>query len=224
MPPERAATKSAWTDGFPCNLQRLTDAQTDDGTEISPPDGADYAETARAILRSAGADVSAAAPDGGAPIHLAVDSDDVEVARLLLNNGADIESADQSGATPLSAALSAKLYDMADMLMKAGAILSNGESIARDAARGGDARMLRVALENGVAPDPSSTKPARAAKSPPSCANSASLKSSTPKPKADPPEHTCTTPREAATSPESARSSTTAAPPNPRRTTTEKHR
>ena len=142
-------------DGWlPLQLAASHGRTTDNGTEISPPDGADYAETARAILRSAGADVSAAAPDGSAPIHLAVDSDDVEVARLLLNNGADIESADQSGATPLSAALSAKLYDMADMLLKAGAILSNGESIARDAARGGDARMLRVALENGVAPDP----------------------------------------------------------------------
>ena len=142
-------------DGWlPLQLAASHGRTEDDGREISAPEDADYAETARALLRSAGADVSAAAPDGSTPIHLAVASDDVEVARLLLDNGADIESADEAGATPLSAALSSKQYDMADMLLKAGAVFSNGESIAQDAARGGDARMLRVALENGVAPDP----------------------------------------------------------------------
>ena len=142
-------------DGWlPLQLAASHGRTEDGGQEVAPPNGADYAETARALMRSAGADVSATAPDGKEPIHLAVASDDVGVARVLLENGADIEGADESGATPLSAALAGARHDMVDMLLKAGADFSNGATVARNAARGGDARMLRVALENGVEIDP----------------------------------------------------------------------
>ena len=125
------------------------------GGDIQPPSGADYAGTARELLRGAGADASASAPNGRAPIHLAAENGDGDLASVLLGAGADVNAmigGDGADAGALAADVAAGRgdYETLELLLGAGAKLSNGKALAADAARGGDAVLLRLLLEGGV--------------------------------------------------------------------------
>jgi uncharacterized protein len=75
------------------------------------------------LLIAAGANPDARDPGKGSetPLHWAASSDDVEVARALINAGADIEAPDGSIGTPLGNAIGYACWDVARLLVARGA-------------------------------------------------------------------------------------------------------
>ena len=128
------------------------------GGDVPSPSGADYAGTTRELLRGAGADVNAPAPNARAPIHLAAEKGDGELALILLEAGADANAmigGDGADAGVLAADIAASRgdYETLELLLDAGGKLSNGGALAADASRGGNAILLRLLLEGGVKGD-----------------------------------------------------------------------
>jgi uncharacterized protein len=76
------------------------------------------------MLIEAGADPNARDPDQPAsetPLHWAASSDDVDVARALIDGGADVEVPDGSIGTPLDNAIGYECWDVARLLVQRGA-------------------------------------------------------------------------------------------------------
>ncbi len=75
------------------------------------------------MLIAAGADPNARDPGKGAetPLHWAASSDDVEVARALIDASADLEAPDGSIGTPLDNAIGYACWDVARLLVARGA-------------------------------------------------------------------------------------------------------
>ena len=75
------------------------------------------------ILLAAGGDPNARDPEKGSetPLHWAASSDDVDVARALIDGGADIDVADGSIGTPLDNAIGYGCWNVARLLVERGA-------------------------------------------------------------------------------------------------------
>jgi ankyrin repeat protein len=76
------------------------------------------------ILIEAGADPNARAsdqPNSETPLHWAASSDDVDVARALIDGGADLEAPDGSIGTPLDNAIGYSCWHVARLLVERGA-------------------------------------------------------------------------------------------------------
>jgi len=79
------------------------------------------------ILIAAGGDPNAREPGKGseAPLHWAASSDDVDVARALIDGGADIDMPDGSIGTPLDNAVGYGCWNVARLLVERGARVDN---------------------------------------------------------------------------------------------------
>ena len=79
------------------------------------------------ILLAAGADPNARDPEPGSetPLHWAASSDDVEVARALIDGGADVNVPDGSIGTPLDNAVGYACWNVARLLVERGARVDN---------------------------------------------------------------------------------------------------
>jgi len=75
------------------------------------------------LLIAAGGDPNARDPGKGSetPLHWAASSDDVEVARVLIDGGADIDLPDGSIGTPLDNAIGYRCWNVARLLVERGA-------------------------------------------------------------------------------------------------------
>src|SRR5438270_1360244 len=76
------------------------------------------------VLIEAGADPNARDPDqpsSETPLHWAASSDDVDVARALIDGGADVDAADGSIGTPLDNAIGYACWHVARLLVERGA-------------------------------------------------------------------------------------------------------
>ena len=76
------------------------------------------------LLIAAGADPNARDPDqprSEAPLHWAASSDDIDVARALIDGGADVEAPDGSIGTPLDNAIGYACWHVARLLVQRGA-------------------------------------------------------------------------------------------------------
>ena len=88
-------------------------------------------------------------------LHLAAESDDADVARILIDNGADMEAEDPDGNSCLYLALTQKSYNVARCLIYSGADV-NRHSADDDftplhrVAADGEPRLLRVLLGRGA--------------------------------------------------------------------------
>jgi ankyrin repeat protein len=79
------------------------------------------------ILIEAGADPNARDPDldgDETPLHWAASSDDVDVARALIDGGADLETPNGSIGTPLDNAIGYACWNVARMLVARGAVVA----------------------------------------------------------------------------------------------------
>src|SRR5437867_7191371 len=72
-------------------------------------------------LLAAGADVSAAQPDGATALHWAAYQDSVELVDALLHKGAKPSAADEYGETPLNLACANGSTEIVERLLAAGA-------------------------------------------------------------------------------------------------------
>jgi len=107
----------------------------------------------RALLKQR-ADVNAREPDGTAPLHWAVRSDDRETVDLLLRAGANVQAANRYGVTALSLAAANGNAAIVGALLKAGAdantMLPEGETVLMSAARAGDRASAAALIDAGA--------------------------------------------------------------------------
>jgi ankyrin repeat protein len=100
------------------------------------------------------ADVNATAPDQATALHWAAYQDDVETARLLLQNGANADAANRYGVTPLSLACTNGSARMIGLLLESGAgadrALPDGSTPLMIAARTGNPEAVDLLLKRGV--------------------------------------------------------------------------
>jgi len=98
--------------------------------------------------------VNVSEPDGSTPLHWAVESDDLEMTRLLLKAGADAKRANRYGMTPLHlAAVNGNVSAIRDLLdagANANAVLPEGETVLMTAARTGSAEAVALLLDRGA--------------------------------------------------------------------------
>lgn len=99
-------------------------------------------------------DVNLPLGDGSTALHWAAETDDVDVAGLLVQSGARVGAADRHGITPLTIASGIGSARMIRMLLKAGAepntATPEGETALMSAARTGSVEAIRVLLEAGA--------------------------------------------------------------------------
>jgi ankyrin repeat protein len=108
----------------------------------------------RALLERK-ADVNAAQIDGSTALHWAIQSNDVDMAELLLGAGARVSVANRFGATPMFLATTNGNAAMIELLLKAGAdpnavISSSGDTPLMMAAHSGKADAVKVLLDHGA--------------------------------------------------------------------------
>ena len=110
----------------------------------------------RALLDQ-GADVEAAAGDGGTALQWAVHEGRAELVELLLGAGADVTATNRYGVGPAALAAENGSASILGRLLDAGAdphaTMPGGETLLMTAARTGDADTVRVLLARGVDPN-----------------------------------------------------------------------
>jgi ankyrin repeat protein len=110
----------------------------------------------RSLLKDK-APVNMTANDGTTALHWAVRSDDLEMARLLVQAGADVRLADRYGIQPLRLAAENGSAGMIEMLLKAGAdpntTLPTGETVLMTAAHTGKPDAVSLLLSHGAKPN-----------------------------------------------------------------------
>ena len=79
------------------------------------------AMTIAKVLISRGADINARSKSANTPLHVAVDTGNIEITELLISQGAEINAKDSHGLTPLRSALWADKHEVAEVLKKHGA-------------------------------------------------------------------------------------------------------
>jgi ankyrin repeat protein len=98
--------------------------------------------------------VNAPGADGSTALHWAVESDDLEMTRLLLRAGADAKRANRYGITPLHLAAvngnASVVRDLLDAGADANAVLPEGETVLITAARTGSAQVVVLLLDRGA--------------------------------------------------------------------------
>jgi ankyrin repeat protein len=118
---------------------------------------------AAAVAAAQTADVTTREPDGTSALHRAVDRDDLQAAKTLLQAGADAKAANRYGVTPLSLACTNGDGAMVSLLLDAGAdpnlALPGGETPLMTAARTGRVDAVRALLARGA--DVHATDPKR---------------------------------------------------------------
>jgi len=116
-----------------------------------------FADLTESLL-SHGADINLPDEEGRTPLYWASLSGHVDIARLLLSHGADVNARTKSGATPLHAACKFPAsIDIVRLLLEAGADVNArnifNSTALHHACGNGDARIARLLLERGAAPD-----------------------------------------------------------------------
>jgi ankyrin repeat protein len=108
-------------------------------------------------LIRAKADVNATEPDGTTALHWAVQSDNLDIVRLLLAAGARVSAANRYGATALSLAAVNGSATMVETLLAAGAdpntVVSRGQTVLMVASRTGHVAAVRALLDRGAKVD-----------------------------------------------------------------------
>jgi ankyrin repeat protein len=111
------------------------------------------AAAVRALLRS-GSDPNAAAPDGSAALHWAVQRENAEIVDLLLAAGSKADLATRYKIAPLTLAAEAGNAAILEMLLAAGAdadtTSEEGQTALMTAARNGKADAVRVLVRKGA--------------------------------------------------------------------------
>lgn len=109
----------------------------------------------QSLLRTT--DVDAHAPDGMTALLWAAQSNDVELARMLLEAGADANLGNRYGITPLWLAATNRSAPMVQLLLRHGAraedALPHGETALMAAARAGDVESVQLLLDAGADPN-----------------------------------------------------------------------
>ena len=109
------------------------------------------------LLEDDAADAGAASVDGTTALHWAVQSDDHEIAELLIAAGAGVTARNRYGVTPLHLAAVNGSASMIEILLAAGADANEtgneGETVLMTAARTGREDAVRVLLDAGAEVD-----------------------------------------------------------------------
>lgn len=131
-------------------------AATPDGLDVFDSAGIGNVTAIRALFHNDLADVDLRGMDGYAPLHLAAEFGQVEVARLLMGRGADPNavSMNELRATPLHCAITSGHRDTASLLLALGAspnaIQHGGVGALHLAARRGDETIVDMLLIRGA--------------------------------------------------------------------------
>lgn len=81
----------------------------------------DRIDAAILLINQPNIDLNGRTPAGSTPLHIVAESDDVQIAQLLINRGADIDAFDQNDNTPLHLAALYDNRDMVELLLNNGA-------------------------------------------------------------------------------------------------------
>jgi ankyrin repeat protein len=132
------------------------------GSELSDATRDGNAVGVRALLESgAGGELNSPARDGMTPLLWAAQTNDLAIARLLLEAGADANLGNRYGITPLWLAATNRSPALVRLLLEHGAEASaglpHGETPLMAAARAGDAESIQLLLDAGANPNISET-------------------------------------------------------------------
>jgi ankyrin repeat protein len=115
----------------------------------------DVQEVAR--LLAAGADPNVRDPDGDAPLHIAAEQCNADIAELLLKHGADPNARDNQGKTPLHRAVWERCGAVVELLLKHGADpnarTDAGVTLLHSAAISGNVKLAEILLSRGADPN-----------------------------------------------------------------------
>jgi ankyrin repeat protein len=104
-----------------------------------------------------GTDINAKDEDGDTPLHIAVEQDYNDIAKLLIDRGADVNAGDQKDYTPLYSAIWNRNRDLVGLLIGKGAdvnvIPEEGAPPLLEAVWMGDFDVVKLLIDNGASND-----------------------------------------------------------------------